>query len=98
MTGSLIPLFLIPSLKWQWVKGHQPDKGYRKLDWWGSMNDYVDGLAKDFLQECSTGKTPRSNYTVRLLYEPWALLVNWEKTSRIDKQAVYRAVYGLLLH
>ena len=23
------------------VKGHQLDKGYRKLDWWGRMNDYV---------------------------------------------------------
>ena len=58
------------------------------------MNDYVDGKAKAFLRECSTGPNLRSHYTVQLLYKPWALLVRGEKTSNIDKQAVYRAVYG----
>ena len=50
--------------KWQWVKEHQLDKGYRKLDWWGQINDYVDSKAKVFLHECSTGPNPRSHYTV----------------------------------
>ena len=58
------------------------------------MNDYIDSKAKDFLRECTTGPTPRSHYSVRLLYELWALLVGGEKTSCIDKQEVYRTVYG----
>ena len=64
--------------------------------WLVGMNEWLRwyGLAKAFLRECSTGKNLRSHYTDRLLYESSALLVNGEKTSRIDKQAVCRAVYG----
>jgi len=80
------------------VKGYQKEKGIRDLDWRGGTKDYVDGMAKTFLKECTTGSNQRSHKFIRLLHEHLALQVHGEKVFSIDKKSLYRTLYAPRTH
>ena len=37
------------TVHWQWVHGHQRERGITDVDWWGEMNNVADTLAKELL-------------------------------------------------
>jgi len=76
-------------IKWRWVKLHQDDKGYNKLDWWAKSNIKADKIAKEFCRKCI--RNNRIHKPVQLWYEHFAIRVNGIKESKLNKKNLYSA-------
>ena len=50
-------------------------------------------MAKSYLAQCTAANCPQ--IPVRLLYEKWAVYVHGVKQAKIDKKALYRALFAL---
>ena len=79
------------AIKWRWIRGHAREKGY-KTNWWTSMNEKMDKLAKDYMKDQL--KNNREHCTRRLWYEKWALYVNGNKQPSINRNFIYDSLYG----
>ena len=73
-------------IKWKWVKGHKLEKT-GKENWWERQNRRVDLLAKNYLQKCINNK--RKQESIQLHYEKWALFIEGEKQSQVNKKKLY---------
>ena len=56
------------------------------------MNEKMDALAKQFMAKQIENNKER--YTVRLWYEKWAFYVNGNKLANINKNLIYKYLYG----
>ena len=69
---------------------------YHQLDWWGQRNEDVDGAAKAFLRQCTSG--PRRDRRVHiqpiLQLGKRALAHNGNKLTSICRDALYNNLYG----
>ena len=78
-------------IKWQWVEGHQAEKG-KTLDWWGNQNCIVDTLAKAYWNTCQRRGT--SNNPRPLHHEPCYVIHEGTKLSRFHQPQMYNRLYG----
>ena len=79
------------------VKGHQmKELEYHQLDWWGQRNEDVDGAAKAFLRQCTSGpQRDRRVHNQPILHlEQWALAHDGTKLTSIYRDALYNKLYG----
>lgn len=78
---------------WHWIRGHQDDhQSTKNLDIWERNNVAMDTMAKEFwkhLKKC--GYTPQP---ARFSMEGWAITIDGQKQSRVDKNLIYKKIFG----
>ena len=69
---------------------------YHQLDWWGQCNEDVNGAAKVFLRQCTSGsqRDRRVHIQPILHLEKWALAHDGTKITSICRDAMYNNLYG----
>ena len=85
------------TIKFRHVKGHQMKEiPYLQLDWWGQRNEDVDGAAKAFLHQCTSGspRDRRAHNQPMLHLEKWALALDGTKFTSIGRDTLYNNLYG----
>ena len=78
------------------VKGHQTKEiPYNQFDWWGQRNKDLNGAAKAFLHQCTTGSlVDRKAHSQPMLHlETWALPQDGTNFTRICRDTLYTNLY-----